>query len=103
MMLLLFSSLVVINIVSALLSSAVNRGHLSWIWVVVVGLAVSSNWALMSKYSNSIIRDGLLWDVVMAGTFCLVFIILGHSTGFTLKHWIGVVATFAVFIYWSVI
>ncbi len=102
-MILVFLGLALVSTISAILSSAVNKGNCNWLWVVVVGVGVSTSWALLSKYSANIIRDGLLWDVIVAMIYCLVFIILGHATNFGVKHWIGVVITFGVFIYWSVI
>jgi len=103
MIILIFVAIVIATVISALLSSAVNKGNCSWIWVVVAGLGVSFTWAMMTKYSTNVIRDGLIWDVIVAMIYCLVFIILGHASNFGLRHWIGVVATLAVFIYWSLI
>jgi len=103
MIILIFIAIVIASVISALLSSAVNKGTCSWIWVVAAGFGVSLTWAIMTKYSTNLIRDGLIWDIIVAMIYCLVFVILGHAANFGLRHWIGVVATLAVFIYWSLI
>ena len=103
MVIVTFVIIAVVSMIQAFLSSAVNRGTVSEYYLFLSGLAVSGTWVLLSKVSNNLIRDSLIWDVVIAVVFTLVFVNLGHATNFTTKHWIGVIATLAVFIYWSAI
>jgi NhaP-type Na+/H+ or K+/H+ antiporter len=103
MILFIFIGLALVCVFQAYLSSRVNRGEISILFLWVVGLVLSGLWAAMSKYSNNMIRDSLIWDVVAAMVFSLIFIFMGHSVNFTIKHWIGILATFAVFVYWSLI
>jgi hypothetical protein len=83
----------------------VNRGHSSWYAVAMfcLGMGVSYLWVLLSRTSTNLIRDGLLWDVIVAAIFTILLTILGHTQDFHLKHWIGVALTLGVFFYWGLI
>jgi hypothetical protein len=100
---LVFIGLVVVSGSQAILTSMANRGaHTGW-WVFALGIGISWFWVLLAKYSTSLLRDGLIWDIVIAGTFTTTLIVMGHGEQFQLKHWIALVMTLVVILYWAVI
>jgi hypothetical protein len=103
MSIILLVAIALVSIFQAILSSGVNKGTTSPYWVFLLGLIVSANWALISKYSTSLLRDGLIWDVLVATAFGIVMVLKGHADDFGLKQWIGVALAFGTFIYWGVI
>lgn len=100
---LIFSVLAIFCTLQAVLSSLTNRGKGYWLILLLSGFVLSGLWVLITKISKNLLRDALIWDVVIGTVFTLVLVTLGHSVNFSLKHWIGVVATFFVFLYWSII
>jgi hypothetical protein len=103
MVVLIFLGLVFMCTIQAVLSSQINRGGAHWPILLTSGLFVSGLWVLLSKYSTNLLRDGLIWDVLIGMIFTIVFIWMGHTSNFETKHWVGVVATFVVFVYWTII
>ncbi len=89
--------------IQAIYSSLQNRGGPYAVHVFASGIAISILWVLLAKYSTSLLRDGLIWDVLIALVYSIIFIWMGHGSTFTLKHWIGLGLTFGVFLYWTVI
>jgi phosphatidylglycerophosphatase A len=103
MILLVFAVLILVCGLQAVLSSMINRSSHFGLVLFCTGMLVSGLWVVLAKYSNNLIRDGLIWDVIIGMVFSLVFVWYGHANDFALKHWIGVVATFIVFVYWACI
>jgi hypothetical protein len=64
---------------------------------------MSCLWIFVSKFSNNLFRDSLLWDMVYVVVFSIVLIYFGYGSKYELKHWVGVFMTVGVFIYWLVI
>jgi hypothetical protein len=89
--------------VQAICSSLHNRGGPYGWYVFILGIGISVLWVLLAKYSTSLLRDGLIWDVLIALVYSIIFVTMGHGSDFTLKHWIGLGLTFGVFLYWTVI
>ncbi len=87
----------------AILSSWQNRDGGFSLPIFLFGIGISIWWVLLAKYSTNLLRDALIWDVVIALIYSITFIVMGHGANFTLKHWIGLAMTLGVFIYWSVI
>lgn len=102
---LIFTLLAIMCSAQAFCSSMVNQGksRTYGIFIFILGMGVSFLWVLLSKASTNLIRDGLLWDVIIAAIFSILLIILGHGQHFTLKHWIGMALTLGVFFYWGLI
>jgi len=100
---LIFIALVGICVAQAVMSSMVNKGSLHWAILWATGILVSGLWVGLSVYSKSLVRDALIWDVLIAMVFTLVFIIFGHASGFETKYWFALAATFAVFIWWGLL
>ena len=86
-------------------SSMVNRGKSNIYSVVmfILGMGVSYLWVLLSRCSTNLIRDGLIWDIIVSGIFTILLVLLGHGQHFTLKHWIAVALTIGVFLYWGML
>lgn len=105
MAILILGILIIVCIFQAIFASMINRGgpKIYGILMFVLGLAVSYLWVLLSRYSTNLLRDGLIWDVLIAAIFTVIFIIMGHAQHFTLKHWIAVAMTIGVFIYWGLL
>lgn len=103
MVILILIALIVVSTSQAVLTSMANRGANTGWWIFALGIGVSVLWVLLAKYSASILRDGLIWDIVIAGTFTTTLIVMGHGEQFQLKHWIALGMTLAVILYWAVI
>jgi len=106
MVILCMIGLAVLCSLQACISSKLNHNEATfrhWLLMLLLGVGISSLWALVSKYSTNLIRDGLIWDIVIGLSFSFILIYFGHSANFSLKHWVGVGLAFATFMYWAVI
>jgi len=62
---------------------------LNYFFLTLFGLIPT--WALASYFSNNLIFDGLLFDVILVISSVIFFAILGKAEHFSLLNWIGVV------------
>jgi hypothetical protein len=90
-------------VISSKLNSSSDGFLVKWLQMVFLGLGISSLWVFVSKFSTNLIRDGLIWDIVIGMSFSYVLIHFGHGDSFSLKHWVGVGFAFITFVYWAVI
>lgn len=50
-------------------------------------------WALIARYSNHLLIDGIIYDVLLFVSYVLTFIILGETKGFNWMQWVGLGTT----------
>ena len=66
---------------------------LSWLITII------PVWSVVSKYSNNLLFDSLLYDVVMVSTYTLVTaILMKDKLAFTTVNWIGMSVVIVGFI-----
>ena len=90
-------------ILQAIFSSYQNKGENYYIPIFLLGIGVYVLWILLMKYSHNIVRDSLIWDIIMAMCFSVVFIFMGHAEHFALRHWIGFGLASITFLYWAIV
>jgi len=55
-------------------------------------------WALVSRYSNNILLDGMIYDIIIFLTFPLTMWYLGETSNFSLQQWIGLAVVVVGFV-----
>ena len=84
--------LIISSIIGAYLSRQNNISHKAmWPWLIMLnGLCGIWLWTLVSKKSDNLIFDNVLYDVVLTTVYVLVFMYLGCGETFSVLNWVGV-------------
>ncbi len=89
---------------SSYFSTKVNDGTpRGLIGVLIFGFMTTFLWAFLSKVTQNLLRDSLIWDVMYFATFSLVLVYFGYGANYQPKHWVGIGMLAASFGYWLVI
>ncbi len=70
-------------------------------WIVatiIMGVFIQFAWSYVAKYSQNLIIDGLMFNVLLLSTYLSTMWYLGASKGFTTFQWIGVAIVFLGFV-----
>jgi len=71
------------------------QGYLSahtgrYIWLVIWLLGALPLWAVISRYSTAIVRDAIIFDVLMLVGFQLGLVLHGAYSGMTWGQYLGI-------------
>lgn len=69
-----------------------NKEHNTQFWTVLMFMcSFIPFWVFVSKHSKRILWDGMLYDLFLFLSFPFMMWILGETTNFTIKEWVGFV------------
>ena len=86
------TGLIISSVIGAFCSKQYNDTHRAmWSWFIILnGLAGICLWSFISKLSDNLILDNILFDTALSTTYVIVFIYLGCGETFSVLNWIGV-------------
>ena len=85
----------IVYALSAILSKKANDSQ-DWKWVwILYSMNLLGMWPFISKYSKNLIRDGLIYDLVIFLSFYFTLLFLGAAKNFTTTQWIASILIFA--------
>ena len=89
--------LIISSTIGAYLSRQNNISHkVIWSWLIMLnGLGGIYLWTLVSKKSDNLIFDNVLFDVTLSTVYVLVFMYLGCGETFSALNWFGVAVVVA--------
>jgi hypothetical protein len=69
-----------------------------WYFYALYGTGLLSLWPWVAKYSKDVLKDGLIYDVLMTLTYIVAMAAMGAGDGYTIKQWVGVFIVFVGFV-----
>ncbi len=63
-------------------------GH--WLWIAFVFGAICPFWVIVSRISNRLLFDGMLYDNIMFLTYVSTLIFLGAHAKMSIHQWVGI-------------
>ena len=73
-------------------ASKLNNEHKTpFFFMLTLLLGLCPFWAIVSRISKSILFDGILYDIIMFGTFAATMAFLGAGDRFSAYNWFGAV------------
>ena len=87
-------TLIVSSSIAAYFSKSYNEtGKTLYFWMIMIfGFYSMYLWTMVSKRSDNLIFDNVLFDMVLDIAYVAVFIYLGCAESFKVWNWVGVVA-----------
>lgn len=71
-------------------NSQSNQEAMFWMFMTW-GITCVPMWAIISKYSNNILFDGILFDILVTLIYVAVMLICGEGEYFSYKNYVGLV------------
>lgn len=90
---LIWLSVFFLNCIGAWVSRLNNLDGKWFFWACALSIIAAPMFPLISRYSNNLLIDGIIYDIVIFFSYLITLFFLGCATKFTVITWLGVLLT----------